>query len=107
MIYCRNCEAKASRIKVINGIDQCGNCSSMTETGGSKIDGSITRNSARIRVQQKQFEGDMQPPYVYDKAKRRGVPNKNFIKNFPDQAQKTFTTDEFKSVGVTKLKGKV
>lgn len=103
---CRTCDYQSTRIKVINGKDYCGNCTTMTETGGSKIDGSITRNSARIRQQQKQYEADLQPPYEWSKSQRKAIPSKQFIQNFPDQVSKTFTTKELESVGVTKLKGK-
>lgn len=103
-MICRNCNNSTNRLRVVNGVDQCSNCSAMNETGGSKVDGSITRNSFRVREQQKQMQGDMTPPYSYDKNKRKVVPNKDFIKLFPDQAQKTFSNEEFKSVGVTKLK---
>lgn len=78
----------------------------MNETGGSKVDGSITRNSSRIREQQKQFQSDLIPPYTWDKASKKAKPNSEFIKLFPNQAEKTFTSSELKSVGVTKLKGK-
>jgi hypothetical protein len=79
----------------------------MSVTGGAKVDGSITRNSFRVREQQKQMQEDMQPAYVYDKTTRKVVPNKQFIQSFPNEVDKTFTTNELKSVGVTKLKGKV
>lgn len=104
-MICQTCSFNSSRIKVINGIDVCTNCG-LQETGGSKVDGSITRNSFRIREQQKQFEGDMTPPYMYDKSRRKAVPNDKFIRLFPKQAEKTFTKAELKSVGVTRLKGK-
>lgn len=105
VVLCRTCGGSASRIKVIDGVDICTNCG-LVETGGSKIDGSITRNSFRIREQQKQYASDLEPPYTWDKAKHKAVPNSNFIRNFPKQAEKTFTLVELKSVGVTKLKGK-
>lgn len=104
-MICQTCSFNSSRIKVIDGVDVCINCG-LQETGGVKVDGSITRNSFRVREQQKQFEGDMTPPYMYDKTKRKPVPNEKFIKLFPGQAEKTFTSQELKSVGVTKLKGK-
>jgi uncharacterized HAD superfamily protein len=79
----------------------------MTETGGSRIDGSITRNSFRVRDQQRNYSSDLTTPYVYDRHKRRGVVNQEFVKLFPEQASKTFTNTELKSAGITKLKGKV
>lgn len=104
---CNTCHfTSASRIKVINGIDYCNNCTSMTVTGGSKVDGAITRNSQRIREQQKQFAADFIPPYTYDKAKHKGVVNKEFVNAYPEQAAKTFTSQELQSVGVIKIKGK-
>ncbi len=102
---CRTCNFNSGRIKVIDGIDVCTNCG-LVETGGSKVDGSITRNSLRIREQQKQYESDLTPPYTYSKAQRKAVPNDKFIQLFPEQASKTFTSSELKSVGITKLKGK-
>lgn len=105
-MICRNCSnLHANRIKVVNGMDICPACG-LVETGGSKIDGSVTRNSFRIREQQKQYASDLEPPYTWDKAKHKAVPNSNFIRNFPQQAEKTFTQAELKSVGVTKLEGK-
>lgn len=103
---CRNCNKQARRIKVIDGIDHCAECSYMQETGGSKVDGSITRNSFRVREQQKQYAGDIQPPYIYDKATRKPKPNPDFIRLYTDRVDKTYTADELKSVGITKLKGK-
>lgn len=79
----------------------------MTETGGSHIDGSITRNSFRVRDQQRQYQSDLTQPWVYNKASRKGVVNPDFVKLFPEQASKTFTNTELKSAGITKLKGKV
>ncbi len=79
----------------------------MTETGGAKIDGSITRNSSRIREQQQAYKSDLTPPHIWDKASKRLKVNKEFVKLFPEQATKTFTNAELKDVGITKLKGKV
>lgn len=106
-MICRNCNTKTNRIKVIDGKDYCGNCANLTETGGSKVDGSITRNSFRIREQQQQYKSDLTPPHVWNKNSRKLDVNEDFVKLFPEQAQKTFTDKELKSVGITKLKGKI
>ncbi len=105
-MICRNCNHNATRIKVVQGVDQCAYCTDMNETGGSKVDGSITRNSFRIREQQKQYASDLTPPYSYDKASRRVKANKDFITRFPEKVSDTFTGKELKDIGVTKLKGK-
>lgn len=105
-MICRTCQSNTNRIRVIDGQDRCGNCSSMHETGGSKVDGSITRNSFRIREQQQSYKSDLTPPHVYDKASKKLKVNTEFVKLFPDQASKTFTSKELKDVGVTKLKGR-
>ncbi len=105
-MICHNCQSATNRVRVVNGKDHCTNCSSLSVTGGSRIDGSITRNSFRVREQQKQMQGDMTPPYTYDKHKHKVVPSRDFIKLFPEQAEKTFSNEEFKSVGVTKLEAK-
>lgn len=105
-MICRTCNTKSSRIKVIDGADYCNNCANLTETGGLHIDGSITRNSFRVREQQQAYKSDLTPPHVWNKNSRKLDVNKDFVKLFPEQAQKTFTNDELKSVGITKLKGK-
>lgn len=105
-MLCQTCMNDSSRIRVVDGKETCTNCG-LVETGGSKIDGSITRNSFRIRQQQKQHQADLTPPWVYNKSKRRGTANPEFIKMFPNQAEKTFTQKELREVGITKLKGKV
>lgn len=105
-MICRSCKSTTNRIKVIDGVDYCNNCTDMTETGGAKVDGSITRNSFRVRDQQRHYQSDMTPPYVYDKSKRRGVVNPDFVKLFPKEAEKTFTSQELKSAGISRLKGK-
>lgn len=105
-MVCRTCDTNSSRIRVVDGVDVCTNCG-LVETAGSKIDGSMTRNSFRVREQQQQYKADLTPPHVYDKASKKLVANKEFVKLFPEQAQKTFTTKEFKDIGITKLKGKV
>lgn len=106
-MLCRSCSHNSRRIMVVNGIDRCPNCALMTDTGGASVDGSITRNSHRVRIQQREMAEDMQPAYVYDKTTRKVVPNKQFIQSFPNEVNKTFTNDELKSVGITKLKGRV
>ena len=103
---CLSCGNNSHRILVINGTDVCSNCG-LQETGGAKIDGSITRNSSRIREQQQAYKSDLTPAWTYDKNKRRTVPSTDFVKLFPEQATKTFTNAELKDVGITKLKGKV
>lgn len=104
-MICRTCNTNSHRILVINGIDTCTNCG-LVETAGSKVDGSITRNSSRIREQQQAYKSDLTPPWEYSKSQRKAIPSKEFIKLFPEQASKTFTTSELKSVGITKLEGK-
>lgn|SRR3990167_8494346 len=103
---CRTCGNNSHRILVIDGTDVCSNCG-LQETGGAKVDGSITRNSSRIREQQQAYKSDLTPPHVYDKASRKLKVNTDFVKLFPEQATKTFTNAELKDVGITKLKGKV
>lgn len=103
-MICRTCKANSGRIKVVDGKDYCGNCSVISETGGSKIDGSITRNSFRVRQQQQEYKADLTPPHVYDKASKKLKVNKDFVKLFPEQSTKTFSSEEFKSAGITKLK---
>jgi hypothetical protein len=104
-MICQTCYTPAGRIKVIDGKDHCRNCSSISETGGSKIDGSITRNSFRVRQQQQEYKADLTPPHVYDKASKKLKVNKDFVKLFPEQSTKTFSNEEFKQVGINKLKG--
>lgn len=104
-MLCRTCKTNSSRIVVISGIDTCTNCG-LIETAGSKVDGSVTRNSFRVREQQQQYKADLTPAWSYDKHSKKVKPNTEFIKQFPDQAEKTFTNKELKDVGITKLKGK-
>ena len=104
-MICRTCHANSGRIKVIDGKDYCSSCSLISETGGSKIDGSITRNSFRVRQQQQEYKADLTPPHIYDKASKKLKVNSDFVKLFPEQSTKTFTNDEFKQIGINKLKG--
>lgn len=106
-MICRNCKTNSNRIKVIDGKDYCSNCAELTATGGSHIDGSITRNSFRIREQQKQYQADLTPAWVYDKHSKKVKANKDFVQMFPEQASKTYTDKELKDVGVTKIKSTI
>lgn len=101
-MICRSCNLSSNRIKVIAGADVCTHCG-LVETGGSKVDNLITRNSFRVREQQKQMAGDMVTPWTYDKQRKKVVVNQEFIRNFPDQAKKTFSDSELKASNNAKL----
>lgn len=100
-MVCDSCKQKAYRIIQIDGVDVCENCGGFSAAAGTKIDGSLTRS--RIRRESVMHEGDTLPPYSYDKTKREFVPNKEFIKNYPNQAKDYFTNDEMKKHGLSKL----
>lgn len=100
---CDNCHSLTSRIKVIGGQEYCTNCYPMSESGGTKIDGLITRNSFRIRTEQENHKADFIQPHAYDKNTRSLEPSADFIKRYPQHAHNYFTAQELKQAGYPKL----
>ena len=95
-MICANCLFPAGRIKVIEGQEFCPNCYPISESGGHKIDGILTRNSFRARSQQEQHKGDFLQPHAYDKNAHSLKPSEDFIKMYPNQAHQYFTDAEVK-----------
>lgn len=103
-MVCLNCGNETNRImQAEDGSEICPNCSGLTQSGGAKIDGIITRNSWRIRRNQSRFEGDQVQPHIWDKTKRRLVVNPDFVKLYPKQVKNFFNDDEMTKDGYSKL----
>ena len=85
---CNTCGTDTRRIEVIDGVEQCSNCSNTKEAGGVMIDGIVTRNSFRVRRESLNREGDFIPPHKYNKGSRKVEINPDFEKKYPGQAKK-------------------
>lgn len=106
-MICPNCNQPTSRMRVYsNGVKACAACLGLSETGGVKIDGMLTRQSQRIRDQQRTHEGDIIMPHVFDKVTKELVPNPDFMKRYPDKIATNYTEKELRKAGHSKI-GKV
>lgn len=85
MTVCTNCSNLSSHFKFLNGGWVCSNCGGFEELSGPRVDGTITRNSHRVRTQQEENEGDLIVPHVWDKDLRKEVINPEFVKKYPDK----------------------
>ena len=95
-MICGNCGQETRRIKVIDGTEYCSNCTSMSEAGGPKTDGLLTRNSLRIRTDSLKYEGDFVPPHRYNRDTKKVEPNPDFIKLHHKNAGNFFEKDDLK-----------
>jgi len=101
---CSGCGKTSSHIKVLpNGDEVCPHCSSMSEAGGTKISGLLTRNSFRVRSESVKHEGDFIQPHAYDKNKRKLCLNEDFVKKYPDKVKEYFSEEEVSNAGYCKL----
>lgn len=101
-MHCLNCGQTANRIVIDKHGSGCEHCRQMSATGGSKVDGILTRNSDRVREQQNDYEGDMLTPHIYDKVLGRMVVNPDFVDHYSDQLPTYFTQKELEREGFSK-----
>ncbi len=101
---CSTCNSETSHIRVVNGVECCPNCTSMSEAGGTRTDGLLSRNSFRIRHDSIMNEGDTLPPHAYNKHSRKVEPRDDFVRRFPDKAPDYFSRQELDKAGYKKLK---
>ena len=99
---CPQCEKPTSRLTVYEHGSACANCLGKSESGGPKLDGSVTRSSFRVRDQQRTNEGDFITPHVFDKVQKKAVPNPDFIEKYPNQVKNYFTKKDLKQAGYSK-----
>lgn len=103
-MICPNCRKPTSRIRVYeSGLKACANCLGLSETGGSKIDGTLTRSASRVRDQQRTNEGDTIAPHIFDKVTKQLKPNPDFLRRYPDKIADNYTPTELKRAGHSKV----
>jgi hypothetical protein len=103
---CPNCNRPTGRLIIKNGVKACASCRGLSQSGGSKLTGVLTRNSDRVRAQQHTNEGDMITPHVFDKQLNKFVPNQDFIDKYPEKIPDFFTEGDMRKAGYSKS-GKV
>lgn len=97
-MVCRTCNNESSHIITRKGIDSCHVCGGFRESSRS-TSGILTRNSLRVRQAAVLGEGDTIHPYEYDKARRKPVPSKDFIKKYAHQSHEYFTDNQLRDAG--------
>jgi hypothetical protein len=103
-VICPTCNHTTSHLKILpDGRECCSNCGGFSETGGVKTDKILTRQSDRVRQEQQQHEGDMLPPYLFNKATGNVEVNHDFVELYPNQAAQTFSKDELVKAGHSHL----
>jgi len=103
-MICANCGSNSSHIKAdAAGNERCHVCGGFTESGGPMIDGILTRSAFRIRSENLKFEGDLLPPHVYNKTRKKLDINPDFLKKYPEQAHQYYDPAEIKQMGYDKL----
>lgn len=105
-MICPNCKQQTSRLIIDSHGKACANCRGMSESGGARLDGILTRGSDRIRRQQQTHEGDIITPHVYDPTTKQHVPNPDFVDRYPDKLPTYFTETELNKFGYSKA-GKI
>lgn len=104
---CPNCHQPTNRMRIYEGgIKACANCLGLSETGGTAIDGVLSRNSSRVRDQQRTHEVDTIAPHVFDHNTRDLRPNPEFMKHYPDRLTSNYTQKELEKAGMSKA-GKI
>lgn len=101
-MICPRCQQPTHRLISDKRGMACADCRGLSETGGAKLDGILTRNSDRVRTQQQQHEGDMILPHRFDKHLNKIVPNEDFVDKYPDQLPTYFTEQELNTAGYSK-----
>lgn len=102
-MQCPNCQQPSNRLIYESNIMACAACRGLSEAGGLRIDGTLTRNSFRVREQQRRFEADIITPHIYDKISKRMVPNPDFIKQHPTKIGNFFKQAELEQAGYMKI----
>lgn len=102
-MVCSNCQNQAHHIFSDNGREHCENCSAIPIRAHIKIDGTLTRNSWRIRRQQSRHEGDIVMPHIYDKTSHRQRVNPDFVRLYPQRVKDYFSGDQLKRDGFGKM----
>ncbi len=102
-MICPNCNQPTNRMIYRAGGKACAVCWGLSEAGGVKLDGSLTRNSYRIREQQRRFEADIITPHIYDKTTKKMVPNPDFINIHTEKVGNFFKQGELEQAGYTKI----
>lgn len=103
---CPRCHQETSRLIIDRHGPACAHCRGLSENGGTRIDGALSRSSDRVRAQQQTNEGDMILPHAFDKLTNKVVPNEAFIKRYPEQLDAYFSQHELEGAGYKKI-GKV
>ena|SRR3990167_8706251 len=102
-MQCANCGAIASHLRITSRGETCDSCGGFTATGGVATDNTETRNSFRIRHQQKEYETDFTTSHIYDKTTKRAVVNPDFVERFPGTAHLNYSPKELKAAGYGEL----
>jgi hypothetical protein len=95
-----------SRLIIRNGRKACAGHWGLSESGGTKIDGALTRSSDRVLQQQHTNEGDLIMPHTFNASMNRWEPNPDFIDRYAEQLPNYFTQDELEGAGYSKA-GKI
>lgn len=109
-MICPNCNKPTPRliIQYIKGkkVCACAACRGLSENGGARVSGILTRNSDRIRAQQHDHEGDIILPHIFDKSQGKVIPNPDFVDRYAEQLPTYFTEQELNDAGYSKA-GKI
>ncbi len=101
---CPHCKKPAARLLIFeSGTKACATCLGMSQNGGAKVSGILTRNSDRVRAQQQTNEADLLLPHSHDKLTGKIVPNEDFIARYPDKVATYFTQTELEAAGFSKV----
>ena len=107
---CPNCNNHTGRIIVYyhdgKGIAACAGCRGISENGGARVSGILTRNSDRVRAGQHDHEGDIIMPHTFDKTTGQTIPNPEFVARYPDMLPTYFSQEELQKAGMSKA-GKI
>lgn len=101
-MICPNCKKETTRLISDTYGMACATCRGLSENGGARVSGILTRNSDRIRAQQLTHEGDMITPHKFDKLTGKSVANPEFVAKYPEQLTNYFTEDELREQGYSK-----
>lgn len=106
-MICGTCGNQTSHIKLKQGRESCPNCGGFKETGGTKVDNILTRNSFRVRTESVKHEEDFIQPHSFSKGESKVKINDDFVKKYPDQAGEYFSDQELTKAGYNKLPEKL
>lgn len=105
-MICPNCERPTARIIYTyrdgQRIAGCAADRGMSENGGAKMSGILTRNSSRVRAGQQDHEGDIILPHKYNPLTHKTEPNPEFVAKYPEQLPTYFTQSELEDAGMSK-----